>query len=104
MATYREFPVLYMIYDESNSWLSGANQARLASGGEKREAQNGRDPHGRSRGREQGHDGRSGQSGHGRPTVENTATAISSSGPVSAPTPSASGADGPINNGGNATV
>lgn len=31
MATYREFPLLYMIYDESDSWLSAKNQARLNS-------------------------------------------------------------------------
>lgn len=31
MANYREFPLLYMIYDESNSWLSGENAALLQS-------------------------------------------------------------------------
>jgi len=29
MANYREFPLLYMIYAEADSWLSGKNKARL---------------------------------------------------------------------------
>ncbi|KAI6867109.1 Cupredoxin [Hortaea werneckii] len=29
MANYREFPLLYMIYTEADSWLSGKNKARL---------------------------------------------------------------------------
>lgn len=29
MQNYREFPLLYMIYDEPDSWLSGKNQAAL---------------------------------------------------------------------------
>lgn len=33
MATYREFPLLYMIYDESSSWLSGENAAVLQNSG-----------------------------------------------------------------------
>lgn len=29
MANYREFPLLYMVYDETDSWLSGENAVRL---------------------------------------------------------------------------
>merc|ERR1712113_1185002 len=29
MANYREFPLLYMIYTEADSWLSGKNKTRL---------------------------------------------------------------------------
>ncbi|KAH9827085.1 Multicopper oxidase [Teratosphaeria destructans] len=32
MATYREFTLLYMIYNEADSWLSGENQALLHGG------------------------------------------------------------------------
>jgi hypothetical protein len=32
MASFREFPILYNIYDENISWLSSENKARLASG------------------------------------------------------------------------
>jgi len=32
MANYREFTLLYMEYNEANSWLSGTNQAKLDSG------------------------------------------------------------------------
>merc|ERR1712070_471638 len=29
MENYREFPLLYMIYNEADSWLSGKNKAQL---------------------------------------------------------------------------
>lgn len=33
MAEYREFTLLYMIYEESDSWLSAQNAERLNAGG-----------------------------------------------------------------------
>ncbi|RMY90751.1 hypothetical protein D0864_06191 [Hortaea werneckii] len=47
MAEYREFTLLYMIYEESDSWLSAQNAERLNAGGNgnsKRDAHEAEDP------------------------------------------------------------
>lgn len=61
MANYREFPLLYMIYDEADSWLSGQNKAALQNGGS---SQQGQGPSGGFRGGSGGSGGSSGGSSY----------------------------------------
>ncbi|KAK0930467.1 hypothetical protein LTR29_016681 [Friedmanniomyces endolithicus] len=65
MANYREFPLLYMIYDESDSWLSAENKAVLGAGSHsRREAQGGP---GSRQGQNQGNNNGNPQNGYQRP-------------------------------------
>ncbi|TKA76881.1 hypothetical protein B0A55_03207 [Friedmanniomyces simplex] len=84
MANYREFPLLYMIYDESDSWLSAQNKAALGgSSHSKRNAQGGQ---GNRQGQNQGNNNNGHpQNGYQRPN-EGSSSSSSSSSSNSTPT------------------
>ncbi len=103
MANYREIPLLYMIYSESNSWLSAENKAVLGAGGNsRREAQGGPGgQHGQNQGngnpnpQNQGNGNPNNQNGYQHPSQGSGSGNATSSGPsstssVGSPTQSAS--------------
>lgn len=75
MANYREIPLLYMIYNENESWLSGANAARLggSSSGSSSAATTSSYPNAQSTGTQQGNGGQqtstASQQGNGAQTT-----------------------------------
>jgi len=93
MANYREIPLLYMIYSESNSWLSAQNKAALGAGGNRRrEAQGGP---GGQQGQNQGNGNGNGQNGYQHPSQGSGSSSTAPSGPsstssIGSPTQSAS--------------
>ncbi|KAK5121863.1 hypothetical protein LTR85_004434 [Meristemomyces frigidus] len=86
MANYREIPLLYMIYDEADSWLSAQNKALLASGSSgKRDAQGGPGNFG-NQGQGSGH-GQSGNPGESPyPSSSSGSSSSSQSASSSSPT------------------